>query len=430
MSEWEVVALGDVAETRNGAGIKQDHFSESGVPLARVSDFTDYSIDLSECIHVEPEHAKQWERHILKEGDVVVATVGSWPPNWASVVGKAVRVPRSAAGSIQNQNTCCVIARSGSADQRFLFYLLRSKEFALYAANAAGGSANQARLPVANLKAFEFAQPPLKEQKRVAHILGTLDDKIELNRRMNRTLEAIARAIFKSWFIDFDPVYAKAEGGEPVGMDPETAALFPASFQDSPLGKIPKGWDVGGVRGFAEVRYGAAYSSKHFNDEGDGLPLLRIRDLKTHSPQVYTTEEHSKGEVVSLGDIVVGMDGEFRAHIWTGPDSWLNQRVCKLSPIQQGLHGFVYLAVKRPLAECERAKTGTTVIHLSKSDIDSFQLIHPPRVILKAYSHVSEPILSLGTRLASSSADLASVRDMLLPRLLSGQLQADAVGNT
>jgi very-short-patch-repair endonuclease/restriction endonuclease S subunit len=217
VGEWKTVALGDVAGTRNGAGIKQDFFSLTGVPLARVSDFTDWSIDMSDCVRVEAGHAKNWESHRLNEGDVVVATVGSWPPNWSSVVGKAVRVPHSAAGAIQNQNTCCVFARPGITDQRFLFYLLRSEAFAHYAANAAAGSANQARLPVANLARFVFALPPLPEQSAIAHILGTLDDKIGLNRRMNETLEAMTRALFKSWFVDFDPVRAKANFPSPAG---------------------------------------------------------------------------------------------------------------------------------------------------------------------------------------------------------------------
>jgi len=340
-----------------------------------------------------------------------------------------------------NQACCAMIVNQESCEPRFLFYTLRHHRDD-FIRMASGGA--QRNLSGRLIRRFAIGVPNLPVQRRIAHILGTLDDKIELNRRMNRTLEAIARAIFKSWFVDFlpvrakiaartqtgDPVHARAEGREIVGMDPETAALFPDSFQDSPLGKIPKGWDIGGVSDFAKVRYGPAYASKLFNDKGDGLPLLRIRDLRTHAPQVFTTEEHPRGEVVSLGDIVIGMDGEFRAHLWTGPDSWMNQRVCKLAPLQQELRSFLYFAAKRPLAECERSKTGTTVIHLGKGDIDSFRLLRPPHAILEAYSRLSDPILSLGTRLAGSSSVLASLRDAMLPRLLSGSLTVEATGET
>ena len=103
------------------------------------------------------------------------------------------------------------------------------------------------------LRKVQIPLPPLPEQRRIAHILGTLDDKIELNRQMNETLEAMARAIFKSWFVNFDPVKAKMEGRKPVCMDVETAALFPSAFQDSPLGKIPEGWEVGTLGDLVEI---------------------------------------------------------------------------------------------------------------------------------------------------------------------------------
>ena len=146
-SEWQSATLGDISTTRNGAGIKQAHFATSGVPLARVSNFTTDSIDLSGCGFVSRDHALLWKDHQIKQGDVLIATVGSMPPNWSSVVGKVIRAPKGAEGAIQNQNTCCVRAIDGIADQTFLYYALRSREFIDFAVNVAAGSANQARLP-------------------------------------------------------------------------------------------------------------------------------------------------------------------------------------------------------------------------------------------------------------------------------------------
>lgn len=216
VGEWVQVRLDSVATLRNGAGIKQEFFSESGIPLARVSDFTQDSIDLSDCKNVEPIHAEGWKSHLLREGNVVVATVGSWPPNWTSVVGKVVRVPAGASGALQNQNTCCVLPSPNLLDQEFLFYRLKLEDFAWHAANSAGGSANQARLPVKKLGEFEFFLPPLVDQKEIASILSALDNKISLNRQINTTLESMAQVLFKSWFVDFDPVIdnALAAGNE------------------------------------------------------------------------------------------------------------------------------------------------------------------------------------------------------------------------
>jgi type I restriction enzyme S subunit len=118
-AEWEKVSLVEVAILRNGAGVKQKFFSEDGVPLARVSNFTSDSIDLSDCNYVEHEHAQKWKSHFLSHENVIVATVGSWPPNWSSVVGKVVRAPQVAVGAIQNQNTCCILPNLKKLDNGF-----------------------------------------------------------------------------------------------------------------------------------------------------------------------------------------------------------------------------------------------------------------------------------------------------------------------
>lgn len=121
-NNWKSLRLSEVAQCRNGAGIRQEFFTNVGIPLVRVSDFTVNSIELQKCINVNSEHAKRWLDHRLFAGDVLVATVGSWPPNWLSVVGKVVRVPSKVTGAIQNQNTVCVVARPGMADQRFILF--------------------------------------------------------------------------------------------------------------------------------------------------------------------------------------------------------------------------------------------------------------------------------------------------------------------
>ena len=238
-----IVNLGEIAIVRNGAGIKQEFFASEGIPLARVTNFTDTSIDLFGCVRVCKLHAKKWQSYFLKNGDILVATVGSWPPNWSSVVGKTIRVPFTANNAIQNQNKCCVIAKPIRANQDYLYYLLRTKDFIQYAANSASGSANQARLSVAKLEQFTFNLPSIEKQEKIGQILSTLDDRITLLRETNATLEAIAQALFKSWFVDFDPVHAKAQGTKPEGMDEQTAALFPDSFEESELGMVPAGWD-------------------------------------------------------------------------------------------------------------------------------------------------------------------------------------------
>ena len=266
-------------------------------------------------------------------------------------------------------------------DVRFTYYLLKTIGLETMNSDSAVPGLNRN-----NAHAAEIKIPPLAEQKRIASILGALDDKIELNRRMNAKLEDMARALFKSWFVDFDPVRAKLDGRPPAGMDAATAALFPDAFEESALGLIPKGWRAGSIYEIAKVIYGAPFASSLFNSEKNGKPLIRIRDLENESPAVFTTEVHPKGYLLHPGDIAVGMDGEFRAYLWAGVESWLNQRVCVFAPKQGYSAAFVRNSIIAPLAHVEATETATTVIHIGKNDIDRFTLLIPDGFVVEAFN--------------------------------------------
>lgn len=265
--------------------------------------------------------------------------------------------------------------------------------------------------------------PSLREQDCIIEILGALDERIDLLRQTNATLEAIAQALFKSWFIDFDPVRAKAEGREPEGMDAATAALFPAEFEESALGVMPKGWTAGSVYEVASVIYGAPFASKQFNTDGHGQPLVRIRDLRDEAPGVWTPEVHPKGYLIQPGDIVVGMDGEFRAYLWGGESAWLNQRVCCFQPIAPHGAAFVRCSIAAPLAHIEATEVATTVIHLGKGDIDRFKVVVPTHAVAKAFSKLTAPLYARIVANKAQGRNLAAARDTLLPRLISGKLR-------
>lgn len=302
-------------------------------------------------------------------------------------------------------------------DSRFLFYLLGTLRLNDWRAGSGQPLLNQdilSRIPA--------AVPEPDEQRAIVHILGTLDDKIELNRRMNETLEAMARALFKSWFVDFDPVRAKAEGRDPC-LPQHLADLFPDSFENSELGEIPRGWKVASIYEIADVIYGAPFASAKFNTEGLGLPLIRIRDLANESPAVWTTEAHPKGYVVRPGEIVVGMDGEFRAYLWGGAEGWLNQRVCVFVPKGGASAAFVRNSILEPLAHIESTETATTVIHLGKGDIDRFVTVIPTDDVLAIFSSNCQPWYSRIIAAKREARSLAALRDALLPKLVSGELR-------
>jgi type I restriction enzyme S subunit len=223
--------------------------------------------------------------------------------------------------------------------------------------------------------------------------------------------------------VDFDPVRAKADGRQPAGMDAATAALFPDSFEDSELGLIPAGWQAQPIYDIADVIYGAPFASAQFNAEGIGHPLIRIRDLESENPGVWTPELHPKGYQVQLGDIIVGMDGEFRAYLWGGPVAWLNQRVCIFAPKATFSAAFVRNSIIEPLAQVESTETATTVIHLGKSDIDRFVAVVPNAEVLAAFNQICQPWYDRIVASKGESRTLAALRDALLPKLLSGEMR-------
>lgn len=272
------------------------------------------------------------------------------------------------------------------------------------------------------LDSFPVLVPPLNEQCAIAAILGALDDKIELNRRMNATLETMARALFKSWFVDFDPVRAKMEGRQPFGMDAETASLFPSRLVPSDLGDIPEGWSIASIYDIADIVNGAPFQSELFNQEKRGLPLIRIRDLNSCNPAYYTDEKHPKAEIVHTGDIVVGMDAEFRAHYWMGKTAYLNQRLFTARP-KHNSKVFVREGLIPLLAKEENAQVGTTVAHIGKKDIDKFKVVFPSERILQLFAEQSNPILEKMVAISIETRKLEKTRDYLLPKLISGDIR-------
>ncbi|MGM9763569.1 MAG: restriction endonuclease subunit S [Candidatus Cryptobacteroides sp.] len=221
----------------------------------------------------------------------------------------------------------------------------------------------------------------------------------------NDNLEQQAQALFKSWFVDFEP-------------------FRDGKFVDSELGLIPEGWRTGSIYEQCNVIYGAPYSSSLFNETNNGLPLIRIRDLKTYTPQIYTTEILTNTEYITAGDVVAGMDAEFSPTVWLGEKGVLNQRCCKFIPmIPKVSNYYIFCLLKPELEFVQSYKTGTTVSHLGKSDLDRFRVILPPSKIVKKFSSMVDALLQRQVRMASENRNLAELRDTLLPKLMSGDLK-------
>ena len=293
----------------------------------------------------------------------------------------------------------CIRAKENT-DSKYLYYLLSQQAFFDYVMSGAKGC-KMPRGDKKQIMQWPVNIPAIDVQKKVVAILSSLDNKIRLNRRINDNLEEQAKALFKSWFVDFEPF----KGGK---------------FVDSELGLIPKGWSTGTIYSYIDVIYGAPYKSALFNDKKQGLPLIRIRDLKTYTPQYYTKEVLPNTEYVECGDIIAGMDAEFIPHIWRGEKGVLNQRLCKFVPKYDYVSKYyIYSLVYPKLAFVQSYKVGTTVSHLGKADIDRFKVIVPPEDIIMQYSKIVNSYFAEIVKVSNENQILSSLRDTLLPKLMS-----------
>ena len=294
------------------------------------------------------------------------------------------------------------------------------------------------------LKKVEIPLPPLDEQNRIAHVLGTLDDKIELNRQMNETLEAIARAIFKSWFVDFDPVRAKMEGRLPVGMDAANATLFPSAFQDSPLGKIPKGWKAEQIGNVVEIIKGRSYKSSELVESDTALvtlkSIMRGGGYRPDGLKPYTGK-YKPEQIITPGELVVSYtDLTQEAEVIGKP------AIVRGDEKYQTLVASLDLGIIRPLESTVSTwflyhlfrssdfhshiygyATGTTVLHLSKDGIPSYPFVFPPEDVLHLFDSIVKLLFAKIEFNESQSHTLSQIRDALLPKLLSGEIRVDDV---
>ena len=280
------------------------------------------------------------------------------------------------------------------------------------------------------LKKVEIPLPPLDEQNRIAHILGTLDDKIELNRQMNETLEAIARTIFKSWFVDFDPVRAKMEGRMPAGMDAATATLFPSAFQDSPLGKIPKGWKVGTLGGIAEnVRQSVKASEINSNECYIGLEHMPRRSIALSEWQ-RADELGSNKYRFRKGEILFGKLRPYFHKVGVAPlDGVCSTDILVIQPIDSEWFGIVLGLVSSDefIAYTNAYSAGTRMPRTNWKDMSKYEIALPQVDVAQKYTEFIRPFIERIIENIHQSRTLSQIRDALLPKLLSGEIRVDDI---
>lgn len=281
---------------------------------------------------------------------------------------------------------------------KYLFAVLRSREIQQQIYNTNVGDViphfkkqfmNQILIPL----------PDRAMQETIGDLYYVLSLKMEHNKKVNDNLLEQMQALYKSWFVDY----------RPFG------------------GVMPTSWTQTGIYSLANIIYGAPFASKQFNTEGNGRPIIRIRDLKDQQFATYTTEVHPKGYLLHPGDIVVGMDGEFRPYIWGNDEAWLNQRVCVFENKRPNGKAFLYFTIKPLLFAIEQTQVATTVIHIGKKDFDAFEIMLPDTELLDAFDVITTPMVEQIVSNSIENKRLAIMRDALLPKLMSGEINVSNI---
>jgi type I restriction enzyme S subunit len=274
--------------------------------------------------------------------------------------------------------------------------------------------------------------PDRSTQCAIAETLGALDHRIALLRETNATLEAIAQALFKSWFVDFDPVRAKQQGMVPAGMDEATAALFPDSFEESESGPVPKGWHPTPVYEMATYVNGAAYKAFEPNVERRGRPIIKIAELKSGvtAQTAFSAVEMPGTYLIRTGDILFSWSGNpdtsIDTFVWAHEPAWLNQHIFRVLPHSESDRAFVLQLLRhlRPVfAELARNKQTTGLGHVTVADMKRLLVVKPNAEVIAALDSCAAPIQSKMFANQQQAQTLVTLRDILLPRLISGQLR-------
>ena len=322
---------------------------------------------------------------LLQKGDIIISARGT--------VGEIATIPFPMAF---NQSCYGLRAKSGIVTSDYLYYLIKHNVSVLKKNTHGSVFDTITRSTFDNI---EVEIPSIEIQEKIASILCDYDDKIELNNAINNNLFEQMQALYKAWFVDF----------EPFG------------------GVRPSSWNDTNIYAIANIIYGAPFASKLFNTDGLGKPIIRIRDLKEQAFVTFTTEEHPKGHLIQPGDIVVGMDGEFRPYIWGNEPAWLNQRVCIFESNRPQGKAFVLYTIKPLLNKIEQTQVATTVIHIGKKDFDAFEIILPDEATLDSFDSITAPMIEQIVNNRLQNKRLAVLRDTLLPKLMSGELDVSDI---
>lgn len=385
MNEWRKCPIGNVVTLRQGFAInaKSKHYmsdTPTRLPLLRIADM------------------KSGKKEIFVKEDIPQRFIASNEDIIYTRTGNVGLVFRNKYGVVHNNCFTVTPQDEREISRDFLYYALKDKNF-YDKANALARGAAQPDLPHSSFCSIELSFPSLSKQHRIATILSHYDSLIDNYQKQIKLLEEAAQRLYKEWFVNL---------------------RFPGHENTKIVDGVPEGWEKKKLISLVDVQYGYAFDGHLFNDKGEGMPILRIRNIPDGYTKDYTAEQASSDYIVHKGDIVVGMDGIFHINTWSGDDAYLVQRACSFRPHNEKLKGFIFQAIVEPIKFFEKTLVGATVAHLGKKHIDSIELLVPSKERLFA---PLQKMYKQRMTLLSQLRLLTESRDRLLPKLLSGEIE-------
>lgn len=424
---WPVVSFAEIA-TKVGSGATPKGGAAAYLPtrarfaLVRSQNVFDRRFDPAGLAFISDEQAAGLRGVVLKPADILLNITGD-----GITFGRACMVPEAILPACVNQHVSIIRVNPQRAEAGYVLAFLTHPEVKSYIESFNAGGSRRA-VTKGHIESFRLPLPPLSEQRTIAQVLGTLDDKIELNQRMNETLEATARALFKSWFLDFDPVRSKVVGRD-TGLPQPIDALFPDSFEDSELGDIPRGWVVGTLGDAAEH----PRRSVQPNSIEPDTPYIALE----HMPRlcialsdwgVADGLESNKFEF-RKGEILFGKLRPYFHKVGVAPvDGVCSTDIVVVAPRSPHWFGFVLglVSSKEFVEHTNAGSTGTRMPRTSWSEMARYAIALPPKALALAFTETLRPAVDRIIAGIHESRTLVALRDTLLPKLISGELRVGA----
>ena len=424
---WKVPHFEDLVYFQEGPGIRNWQYVDEGIPFVNIRCLVNGRLDRASMSHIHRDEALGKYRHFLLDtDDYVVSSSGT--------LGRIAVVYEEDLPCMLNTSVIRMRPRDDRLDRRFLRYFLTSNYYQQQILSFATGSAQLNYGPF-HLRQMFIVAPPPEEQRAIAAVLGSLDDKIEQNRRTGAKLEGLARAVFKAWFVDFEPVKAKAAGATAFpGMPPETFAALPTRLIESPLGLVPEGWEVTALSELMTFQGGAQPPANTFVDSPRQgyIRLVQIRDFYTNSHLTYVPDSQ-KLKRFDRNDVMIARygsssqsagDKDSLARICRGLEGAYNVALVRVDP-KLSNREFLYWYLQSSVFKATIQGMGARSVQsgFRKEDLDVIPIVRPDAATTSAFEMIATMFWKFELQLRDQSDKLATLRDYLLPRLLSGRVR-------